>query len=128
MLIMWYGNSCCVALCIVIYLRHLFADVTSKANCEVMTTVCPRDLLSLQVQNRRGLLGRLVVGVLAHISMDVTTPAPSYPLIVNDNDEVLSQAHIYDRARKRHYLLWKNTLSPDAVAPHEELTLVCDAR
>ena len=60
--------------------------------------------------------------------MNVPTPAPSYPLIVNDNDEVLSQAYIYDRACKSHDLLWKDTLAPDAVAPHEELALVCDAR
>ena len=60
--------------------------------------------------------------------MDVPTPAPSYPLIVNDNDEALTQAHIYNRARKRHDLLWKNTFAPDAMAPHKELSLVCNAR
>ena len=74
------------------------------------------------------MFGRLVVGILVHVSVDVPSPAPSYSLIVNNDDEVLSKAHIYDRARKRHDLLWEDTLAPDAVAPHEELSLVCDAR
>ena len=74
------------------------------------------------------MFGRLVVGILAHVSVDVPTPAPSYSLIVNNDDEVLAQTHIYDRARKCHDLLWKDTLAPDAMAPHKKLSLVCDAR
>ena len=74
------------------------------------------------------MLGRLVVGILAHVSVDVPTPAPSYTLIVNDNDKVLTQAHIDDSTCKRHDFLWEYTFAPDAVAPHKELSLVCDAR
>ena len=74
------------------------------------------------------MFGRLVDGILAHVSVDVPSPAPSYSLIVNNDDEVLSKAHIYDRACKCHDLLWEDTLAPDAMAPHKELSLVCDAR
>ena len=60
--------------------------------------------------------------------MDVPAPAPSYTLIVNDNDKVLTQTHIYYSASKRHDLLRKDTFAPDAMAPHKELSLVRDAR
>ena len=73
------------------------------------------------------MFGRLVAGILAHVSVDVPAPAPSYTLIVNDNDKVLTQAHIDNGARKRHDFLWKDAFAPDAMTPHKELSLVCDA-